>query len=282
MREDELREALRGTMAASPPPRPMTANTTIRAARRERLRRLIAWALPSSVLAVAVIVLATSIVSGAAGRGLLPGQRPMPLPITGGDSQQPWPTGPDGEPQEDRTARVGDRYDAGVRLLERLVAAVPGGHTAPTDPTPPNSNEGPGLRYHQAQFADSVNGTEVWEYMAIAAVAQGDGTGRVLAEVHTRGNALPTGTCELARAFWGMGGDCQVVTVGTTLVGVATRQPEGDSRFDQWAAVRHPDGVVVFVAQSVRFDDARPALAAPPFSTEQLAALAADEQLHLT
>lgn len=127
--------------------------------------------------------------------------------------------------RRDRTARAGDRYDTGVRLLERLVAAVPGRHTAPTDPTPPNSNEGPGLRYHQAQFADRVNGTEVWEYMAIAAVAQGDGTGRVLAEVHTPGNTLPTETCELARAFWGMDGDCQVVTVGTTLAGVATRQP---------------------------------------------------------
>jgi hypothetical protein len=204
----------------------------------------------------------------------------VPMPFMGGDTKQPWPTGPDGKPQEDRTARAGDRYDKGVRLLERLVAAVPGGYTAPTDPTP-NSNDGLGLRYHQAQFADRVNGTEVWEYMAIAAVAQGDGTGRVLAEVHTPGNTLPTNTCELARAFWGMDGNCQVVTVGTTLVGVA-RQPGGDSRFDQWAAVRHPDGVVVFVAQSVRFDDARPALAALPFSTEQLAALAADEQLHLT
>ncbi len=281
MREDELREALRGTMAASPPPRPMTANATIRAARRDRLRRLIAWALPGSMAAVAVIVVAT-VVSGVAGRGLLPGQHPMPLPSMGGDTEQPWPNGPDGKPQEDRTARAGDRYDMGVRLLDRLVAAVPGGHTAPTDPTPPNLNEGLGLRYHQAQFADRVNGTEVWEYMAIAAVAQGDGTGRVLAEVHTPGNTLPTETCELARAFWGMGGDCQVVNVGTTLVGVATRQPGGDSRLDQWAAVRHPDGVVVFVAQSVRFDDARPALAALPFSTEQLAVLAADEQLHLT
>jgi hypothetical protein len=205
----------------------------------------------------------------------------MPLPFTGGDTEQPWPTGPDGKPQEDRTAKAGDRYDTGVRLLERLIAAIPSGQTAPTDPTPPNSDEGPGLRYHQAQFADRVNGTEVWEYMAIAAVAQGDSIGRVLAEVHTPGNTLPTESCELARAFWGMGGGCQVVTVGTTLVGVATPQPGGDSRFDQWAAVRHQDGVVVFVAQSVRFDDARPALAALPFSTEQLAALAADDQLHL-
>ena len=281
MREDELREALRGTMAASPPPRPMTPTATIRAARRDRLRRLVAWALPGSAAAVAVIVVAT-VVWGAAGPGLRPGQQPTLLPFTGGDTEQPWPTGPDGKPQEDRTARAGDRFDKGVRVLEWLVAAVPDGYTAPTDPTPPNPNEGPGLRYHQAQFADRVNGTEVWEYMAIAAVAQGDGTGRVLAEVHTPGNTLPTGTCELAGVFWGMDGNCQVVTVGTTLVGVVTRQSGGDSQFEQWAAVRHPDGVVVFVAESVRFDDARPALAALPFSTEQLAALAADEQLHLT
>jgi hypothetical protein len=53
-----------------------------------------------------------------------------------------------------------------------------------------------------------------------------------------------------------MGGDCQVVTVGAVQVGVVV-QPTGDDRFDQWAAYRHPDGVVVFVAQSLKHDDGR-------------------------
>jgi hypothetical protein len=58
-------------------------------------------------------------------------------------------------------------------------------------------------------------------------------------------------------------------------------QPAGDDRFDQWAAYRHPDGVVVFVAQSAKFGDDQPGLTELPFSVQQLAALACDERFHL-
>ena len=58
-------------------------------------------------------------------------------------------------------------------------------------------------------------------------------------------------------------------------------RPAGDDRFDQWAAYRHPDGVVVFVAQGASLDDERPGLTTLPFSVRQLAALAVNERFHL-
>jgi hypothetical protein len=61
-----------------------------------------------------------------------------------------------------------------------------------------------------------------------------------------------------------------ISTVGSVQVGVVVR-PAGDDRFDQCAAYRHPDGVVVFVAQASTADDSRPALTKLPFSAEQLA-----------
>ncbi|MEK8109617.1 sigma factor-like helix-turn-helix DNA-binding protein [Micromonospora sp. M12] len=69
----------------------------------------------------------------------------------------------------------------------------------------------------------------------------------------------------LAQEFWGMQGECQVESVGAARVGVVVR-PGGDDRLDQWSAYRHPDGVVVFVAQGVRLDESRPELTTLPFS----------------
>ncbi|MEU9507096.1 hypothetical protein AB0D32_12535 [Micromonospora sp. NPDC048170] len=69
-------------------------------------------------------------------------------------------------------------------------------------------------------------------------------------------------------------------TVAAAQVGVVVR-PGRDDRFDQWAAYRHPDGVVVFVAQGANLDDERPGLTTLPFSVQQLAALALNERFHL-
>jgi hypothetical protein len=77
-----------------------------------------------------------------------------------------------------------------------------------------------------------------------------------------------------------MGGVCEIVTVGTVQVGVAV-QPTGDRRFDQWAAYRYPDGVVVFVAQGRTFDASRPSLTSLPYTVEQLASLATNAAFHL-
>jgi hypothetical protein len=201
------------------------------------------------------------------------------MPHATNDSGEPWPTGPDGLPQEDRTARAGSRYDQGVRLLDEILSIVPAGYTAPENSADQPDETMP-RRYHQAQFEDWLNGVEVWSYMSWVALTKGDGTGRVLVEVHTAGNQLPSQPCELAQQFWGMQGDCQVETIGAAQVGVVV-QPGLDDRFDQWAAYRHPDGVVVFVAQSTMLSGDQPGLTELPFSVQQLAALALDERFQL-
>jgi hypothetical protein len=287
MKEAELRDALCGAMAASSPPPPMSTESALVAARRARLRRRTAWTCLGSAAAVAVIAFASAVLADTSSNagGYSPGgPKPVAIPPPSAgrstsDTAEPWPTGPDGSPQEDRTARAGSRFEQGVRLLNEVVAVVPGGYTAPESPASPAPDQMP-FRYNQAQFEERVNGTEVWSYMSSAAVAQGDRVGRLLVEVHTAGNRLIGEPCALTQQFWGMKGQCQVVTVGSVQVGVVVR-PAGDDRFDQWAAYRHPDGVVVFVAQALKADDSRPALTRLPFSAEQLAALSLSERFHL-
>ncbi|MGV9370791.1 hypothetical protein [Micromonospora tulbaghiae] len=153
---------------------------------------------------------------------------------------------------------------------------MPAGYTAEKTVSSETGKETLGT--HQADFTGRAGGVELWSYMASVDVTKGTWRGRLLTEVHTPGNLLPTEPCALARAFWGMGGECQPMTVGDATVGVVVR-PGSDNRFDQWAAYRHPDGVVVFVAQGA-YD--RQAPASPlPFTARQLAALAVDERLHL-
>jgi hypothetical protein len=190
-----------------------------------------------------------------------------------------WPTGPAGQPQQDRTASAGPRFEEGARLLDSLVALVPPGYAPGEDetmatpgPSDAPSQGTPPARSHQAQFAERVNGVEVWEYMAILEISQGPGTGRLLAEVLTPGNSLPTEPCALTQSLWRMGGQCQVLTVSGQPVGVVVA-PTGDPRVDQWVGFRHDDGTVVFIGQAKSvfgFDD-RPSLAKLPFTPQQLA-----------
>ncbi|MEU4675668.1 hypothetical protein [Micromonospora sp. NPDC023737] len=290
MNGDELRAALRGEMAASHPPPPLGTAGMLGVARRARARRRTIWACAGSaaaVLALAGVATANTpdgSYSGPAGPApATPPTKPAgpasAVPPTSKDSATPWPTGPDGHPQEDRTAQAGSRYDQGVRLLGEIVSVVPTGYTAPED-APGRPADAMPLRSHQAQFEERVDGVDVWSYMSSAALAQGDRTGRLLVETHTAGNELPSEPCALARGFWGMQGECQVVTVETAQVGVVAR-PTVDDRFDQWAAYRHPDGVVVFVAQGRTLDANEPGLVTLPFSLRQLAGLAVDERFHL-
>ncbi len=80
------------------------------------------------------------------------------------------------------------------------------------------------------------------------AAAPAAGTGRVIVEVHTPGNAAPADLCAAAVQFWGIGGSCALRDVRGTPVGVVTRSE--DPRIDQAAAYRYPDGTVVYAAQS--------------------------------
>ncbi|MCG5462885.1 hypothetical protein MED01_000997 [Micromonospora sp. MED01] len=275
MNEEEFREGLRSEMARTTPPPPLSTGAALGAARRTCFRRRALWASLGSA-AVVLAVTGFAAVATPDGRVYQPaGQGPLGSP----DTKEPWPTGPDGQPQEDRTARAGSKYEQGTHLLSEAVSVIPSGYTTPEDP-PNQSAEERTLRTHQAQFEDKVDGVDVWSYSSSVAVAQGKGTGRVIVEVHDAGNQLPTEPCDLAQTFWGMRGECQVETAGTTRVGVVIR-PTDDDRLDQWSAYRHPDGVVVFVAQTVRLDESRPALTKLPFSVPQLAALAVDERFHL-
>lgn len=280
MNGEELREALRTEMAAITPPPPLSTAAALGAGRRARIRRRTAWACAGSAAVVLAVAGVAAIGTPGAG-GFSPagaGPQAIPQPSSKGTAQ-PRPTGPDGRPQEDRTARAGSRYDQGVRLLDEVVSVVPAGYVAPENPANQPADQMP-MRDHQAQFEDKVNGVDVWSYSSWAALTQGERMGRLLVEVHTAGSQLPAEPCALARQFWGMQGECQVVTVGAAQVGVVVR-PVDDHRFDQWAAYRHPDGVVTFVAQAAQLDADRPELAKLPFSVPQLAALAVDERFHL-
>jgi hypothetical protein len=288
MNEQDLREAMRSTILTATPPPPMDSATVLASARRSRIRGTLAWTGAGGTTLAAL--LAVTVYLGGSTNGLpngLPfaGPRQAPTPTVAAPSdtgtKPVWPNGPDGSPQQDRTARAGSRYDRGVQLLDALISAVPTGFVVPVDPS--TTSDRMPARSHQAQFEDRVNGAEVWSYLATAAITRDGRTGRLVAEVHTPGNTLPSDPCALAVSFWGMGGECQIVTVNTpsgpAAVGVAGGGSDG--RFDQWAAYRHADGTVVFIGQAIRHDENSPALDAPPYQINDLAGLAADARFHL-
>jgi hypothetical protein len=279
MNEDELRAALRTTMTVTLAPPSMNAADAVGRARRAQVRHRAAWIGSGGAAAVAIVAVAVTAAAGRSPADLAGGPPPSPMPTVTvqpaptASAKTVWPTGPDGSPQEDRTARAGTQYDKGKKLLDDLVGAVPAGFAVP---------DGAVDRYHQAQFEDRVGGKDIWSYLAIAQVTKDGGTGRVAVEVHAAGNTYtaPTG-CALTRQFWGLGGQCREVTVNGVQVGVVD-QPGSDSRFDQWAAYRYPDGTVVFVAQgrtSQSLAESPPVtpskpLAALPYTVDGLAALA--------
>jgi hypothetical protein len=294
--ENDLREAMRASMTITPPP-PMASAVAVAAGRRAVRRRATLAAAGGTAVVIAVTALAvqSGLRPDAGGDGgdspwagqptaaptAVDGSVPAPLgtPSTGADTKPAWPLDGDGEPQEDATARSGERYNQGRELLTQVLAVVPDGWTAPEGDAAPDLP----LRDHQAQVEGDNTG-KTWGYLASAAVAKDGRTGRLLAEVHTKGNGLPAEPCALAREFWGMGGACTVVTVGSAKVGVANA-PADDGRIDQWAAYRHPDGIVVYVAQSRQAaaadTDLKP-LKSLPLSQQQLAALAVDDRFHLS
>jgi hypothetical protein len=127
------------------------------------------------------------------------------------------------------------------------------------------------------------NTGSTWGYQAQAAVAKDGRAGHLLVEVHTTNNGLSKEPCALARQFWGLEGDCDVVKVGRSEVGVA-RTTDDTTAVEQWAAYRHPDGVVVYVAQSrqaTNGDNVQPPLTNLPLTASQLATLATDDRFHL-
>ena len=288
MNEIELRAAMRAATSVTPPE--MSSAEAVSTGRRAARRRTIVTSAAAAAAVAGVMVAAVQVgvpFGSGNGSGDRVGAGAPPAPTVNaplqstpsGDSTKPvWPTDGNGQPQQDATARSGPRYEKGKALLDAVLAVVPGGWSKPDGDTA----DGLPLRYHQAQIS-TTTGAGPWEYEAYAAVGKGGKTGRLLAEVHTTGNSLPTEPCALARSFWGMQGTCEVRTVDGKKVGVVVK-PTGDDRFDQWAAYRYPDGTVVFVAQSRNASTvgATPSsLGQLPFSATQLAALTLSKSFHL-
>jgi hypothetical protein len=284
--ENELRQAMRATMTASAAPPPMNETVVLDAARQNLRRRRARWAGAGSAAAAvaaigvaAVVVLATS---GAGGSGSPVGAPPTTTsgqPTSGEPSKTDtsWPNG-----QPDRTARNGPEYDRGEALLAALTEVVPAGYGAPEDLSyeDPSYSGGP-LRFSQASYVDTVDGEEVWEYLADQPITKGNGVGRLFAQTTTPGSAVAGEGCALSPTLWGMEGECAEQVVDGKRIGVFT--PTGDRQdFDSWAGFAHPDGTVVFVAQGRDYPGSgRPALTEAPLSARQLAELATDPRFRL-
>jgi hypothetical protein len=283
MNENELRAALRETIAVHPEPPPMESSTAIAAGRRAGLRRnLLAGTGAAAILGITLAVVP--------GQGRFNGSTGIQPAGDPSEAVQPFPTGypapsaswADGTPSGDETkpswppeasgdatADTGEHYDTGEKLLASLVDAVPDGYTAPSGSTA----DGIPFRSHQA----TVEG-DFWRYLASVVISEGEASGQLVVEVSEPGNGLPEDPCAVARAFWNRGGTCTPVSAGKLKVGVV-REGDGTS----WAGYRHSDGTVVYVMQSVSpslSDPSQPGALTPlpslPLDDDELAALATD------
>ncbi|MEV4313415.1 hypothetical protein [Actinocrispum sp. NPDC049592] len=271
MNEQELRDGLRDAMAASSPPPPMSPTSALDAAHRAHRRRRARWAGAGAAAAVAAL---------AAGAVLAVNRGPAELPIVdpaagakttaAGKTQPQWPDG-----QTDRTARNGPRAEKSAALLQALTTALPPTLGVDTDLKYPQSKDP--VTAPQSQYIDTINGKQIWEYMATAEVyakaAPNAGSARLVVQVRTPGNTDPADPCALAKSFWGAGGTCVSKDMQGKKVGVATSTEQGSTR--QTAAYRYSDGTTVFASQSVsprNNMDPGGGMTTPPLTVDQLCA----------
>ncbi|MGX7824062.1 hypothetical protein ACTG9Q_03130 [Actinokineospora sp. 24-640] len=294
MDEHELRHAMNQAMAHTPPPMdPAETLSLAQAAHRRRRNALMGGGAAAgvAVIAAGAIALAGAMGGPAAQPGsalsstvqVTPSAAPVPsspvstLPGSDVPTKPSWPNG-----QTDRTASQGPQHARGAELLDLMTAALPAHlQSPPLEWTNPAESHGE-TRYHQAQYADTINGVEVWEYMAGMPVGANGRYGKLLMEVHTAGNNDPASPCALAKNFWGMGGKCEVRNVNGKKVGVVS-QPTDDNRFDQWAAYRHADGTTVYAAQTRTYEGiSNPPLLKQPLTLDQLAELVTTDRFALS
>jgi len=294
MNEQDFKNALRQTMTVQPPPPPMSDAVVLEAAHRDVKRRRAMMAGLGSAAAVAAVVVGVAVIAPGAGSGSAPGggvevgaQQTTSPPVSVTETAPPassTATEESGKSTENRpsgmtdnTARSGPEADRAQELATELDAAVPAGYATPDDLEGQAALDGP-LKSNQAHLDDYTNGQSKWSYSAITPLTKGNGVGKLVIEVSTpRDETNTVALCDLP-PFWGEGGDCSEIVVGGKTVAVNSKS----ERFDQWAVYRHDDGTVVYVAQAAEFADAgHPALAGPPLTTEQLAALAADPRFNL-
>jgi hypothetical protein len=290
MNEQELRAAMRATMATATAPPPMSETPVLDAARRDERRRKARWAgVGSAVAAAAVVALAVVVVattSGAGGTSPVGAGSPTSS-ATGTSSQDPSgsatntetsntePDWPDG--QTDATATAGPHYDTGVALLESMATVVPAGFEAPRGLEFPGGGAGL-LDMSQAAWDGKSAGVDVWDYYATLPLTKGTRMGELIVDVKTPGNEATGTGCDLGN-LWGWEGTCVARTVGGEPVGLWTGTEAQPGRA---ASFRHDDGTVVWVFQSPEyFGSGRPALSDLPYSDQQLLELATDEKFHL-
>lgn len=288
MNEQDFKNALRQTMTVQPAPPPMSDAVVLEAAHRDVKRRRAMMAGFGSAAAVAAVVVGVAVIAPGAGSGSAPGggvevgaQQTTPPPASGtategaGKSSETLPSG-----MTDKTERNGPNADRGRALATELDAVVPDGYGAPGDLMGKGGEgqiEGT-LKWNQANLDSNAGGNQEWSYLAITPLTKGTGVGELVVEVSTPRDGTSTGAvCDLP-PFWGESGTCAEVTVGDKKVAVVN----DTERFDQWAGYRHDDGTMVYVAQAAEYSGGgHPALAGPPFTIEQLAALAADPRFNL-
>jgi hypothetical protein len=299
MNPDHLREAMHTTLTAAAEPPPMDSAAAITAGRRAVRRRT---ALTGAGATAALAALAALAVT--AGPALLggSGQAPSVLPAAQPSPERPRPAAPalpsgpsapagktSSKPSGEATASSGPHYQQGRALMQKLLAVVPPGYGKPTGSAAPAdmAKNDPDIANQSVPLQDNQAvidyGANTWSYFSSVAVARGGGTGRLMVEVEAPGNKLPSDPCRLAARFWMMGGQCRPTTVGNLKVGVVLK-PGKDTRVDQWAAYRYPDGTVVFVAQSksaANLDTDLAKLTTLPLTVPQLAALATDQRFHI-
>lgn len=278
MNEQDLKRAFQDVMVASSPPPSMDPSRALGTARRARSRRRAVWAGAAVMVLVVGVGIGASFLAprGAVEPTLQAGNQPpaTTLPPTTRQSGDPWPGG-----QNDRTQTNGPRADKAVAVMNELTSSLPLGMTSPDLKHP----DGRPMRWPQAQYGSSVGEPDYWEYMAMIPVQDDTGAvGQLLVQTRTPDGKPAGDACVLAQTFWGMPGQCSVVEVNGLKVGLVTKNTSGRDDFDQWAAVRHTDGTVVFLAQSLKTRDGqhRP-LTHQVFTTQRLTELVTDPKFHL-
>ncbi|WP_033437869.1 hypothetical protein [Saccharothrix sp. NRRL B-16314] len=314
MNEHELKSALQDVMVASSPPPPMDAGAALDRGRRAHRRRKATWGGAVAGLGVVAIAVGAVLVPNLAGGGgvaqvgarssevqssetLSSDPRPSltsipPSPSgtdtsdvaspSSGDEKTPWPNG-----QGDRTSTNGPRADKSVTVLNHLASSLPTGVKAEDRTRIGFQDHGPMTRA-QSQFVDyAADRLEVWEYLAITPVVRGGapGVGHLWVQVDTKGNTrlrdLEGCGMVISQPYVRGDGRCDIVDVDGKPVVVVTGNG-AENGMEQAAFYRYDDGTVVIVAQSKGYEfSGHPALAEPPLTSQQLAAIAADPTFHL-
>ena len=291
MNEEDLNEAFHDVIVRSSPPPSMDPAHALERGRRARRRRRAAWA------GVAVVPLVVGVGAGPALVANYTGNRSAGQMVAGGTSttqpvstpspvstvtptttpttrktNDPWPEG-----QVDRTATAGPRAARAVTLMNDLSSSVPPGFSTPNLKYP----DGRPMRWPQSQYASNAGEQDYWEYKASIPVQKDDRIGQLLVQSTTPDGKPAMDPCKLAQKFWGGTGTCTIVDVGGKKVGVVTTNGHGS--YDQWAAYRHDDGTVVYLAQAKHRDDQRRSpLTQPVFTPSQLAELATSPKFKIS